>query len=265
MMCFVRALRRAASLVALASMFGACSTPSQTSRPSQTATETPDAVSGGAVAAGSQPALRIEALGDSITEVTCQTQLLERALHERSHREFDLVGTVTNKQQCGVSAPDRDCEGHSGYRVTQIVGSGSDASQLPIWCERDRADVVLMHFGTNDIWHDHLAPTPILNAYSLVVAALRAVQPRVVIFVAQIIPASASDCPDCGNAIQALNRAIPAWAATQTSATSPIYVVDQWTGFDPSGDTSDGVHPNLSGSQKMADTWTAALLQHGVL
>jgi lysophospholipase L1-like esterase len=35
--------------------------------------------------------------------------------------------------------------------------------------------------------------------------------------------------------------------------------VDQYTGFDATADTRDGVHPNTQGSQKMASKWAAAL------
>lgn len=36
-------------------------------------------------------------------------------------------------------------------------------------------------------------------------------------------------------------------------------MVDQWTGFDTTVDTFDGVHPNDSGYRKMADRWYPAL------
>jgi cellulase/cellobiase CelA1 len=45
-----------------------------------------------------------------------------------------------------------------------------------------------------------------------------------------------------------------------STAQSPITVVDQWTGFSTSADTTDGVHPNgTSGIQKMSDRWYPAL------
>ena len=36
-------------------------------------------------------------------------------------------------------------------------------------------------------------------------------------------------------------------------------VVDQWTGWNPAADTSDGVHPNDAGIVKLADRWYPAL------
>jgi hypothetical protein len=53
-----------------------------------------------------------------------------------------------------------------------------------------------------------------------------------------------------------------AWAA---SATSLVWVVDQWTGFDADADPKDRVHPNMQGAQKMAVRRADALRAHGVL
>lgn len=57
----------------------------------------------------------------------------------------------------------------------------------------------------------------------------------------------------------ALNNAIPSWASGLSTSASPIYVVDQWTGFVTSTDTSDGVHPNDAGIIKVADKWYPTL------
>jgi lysophospholipase L1-like esterase len=207
---------------------------------------------------------RIAFLGDSITETTCTSQLLGNALRTQGLTTFDLVGTKQNQQGCGVDNPDRDCEGHSGYLVTEIVGSGPKASELPMWCASDRADLALMHFGTNDAWHSDIPIADIVSAYSDVIAALRTVQPHVIVLVAQIIPLRPDNCPDCDARVRALNEQIPIWAASQSTPASPIYVVDQWTGFDTAADTGDRVHPNMQGSQKMAEVWLAALRAHKI-
>lgn len=224
------------------------------------ATEPPDA----GMAGMARPAQwRIVALGDSITETTCASQLLDHGLRAAGHTQFDLVGTRKNEQACGTNDADRDCEGHSGYLVTDLIGQGQHASELATWCQTDRADVVLMHFGTNDVWNA-IDPTRILDAFSGVLTALRAAAPNVIVLVAQIIPMRPDNCSECAGRVEALNARLPDWAAMQTTATSPVHVVDQWTGFDPASDTGDGVHPNLQGSQKMADRWIAALEAHGV-
>lgn len=72
---------------------------------------------------------------------------------------------------------------------------------------------------------------------------------------AQIIPLPAVD-----KQVQDLNQAIPAWAASKNSTASPIWIVDQWTGFT-SADLKDGIHPSESGDLKMANKFYPALVQ----
>jgi cellulase/cellobiase CelA1 len=88
---------------------------------------------------------------------------------------------------------------------------------------------------------------------------MRVENPSVKIIVAQIIPMSAAACVTCPADIVEFNSALPAWAATLTTAQSPIVLVDQWTGYDAVADSVDGVHPNNTGFQKMADRWYPAL------
>jgi lysophospholipase L1-like esterase len=68
-----------------------------------------------------------------------------------------------------------------------------------------------------------------------------------------------SNCTDCYARVQTLNAAIPAWATTVSTTASPVYVVDLWTGMDMATDAADGVHPNATGSQKMATKLVTAI------
>jgi mannan endo-1,4-beta-mannosidase len=78
--------------------------------------------------------------------------------------------------------------------------------------------------------------------------------------VAQIIPMHPSNCAACGQRVIDLNKAIVPWAESKNTSTSPITVVDCWTGFDADKDTVDGVHPNsATGIQKLANSWYAPL------
>jgi cellulase/cellobiase CelA1 len=84
---------------------------------------------------------------------------------------------------------------------------------------------------------------------------MRASNPGMKVLVARIIPMNASNCAACGQRVVDLNAAIPGWAASKSTTRSPVTVVDQWTGFSTAADTYDGVHPNASGDQKIADRW----------
>jgi lysophospholipase L1-like esterase len=198
-------------------------------------------------------AVRIMPLGDSITgSPGCWRQLLWTRLQNTGFTNIDMVGTLP-PQGCGVPY-DGENEGHGGFLATNVAAQ----NQLPGWLAATHPDVVLMHFGTNDVWNN-IAPATILGAFSTLVDQMRASNPAMKILVAKIIPMNPSNCSDCGQRVINFNAAIPAWAAGKTTAQSPITVVDQWTGFNDATDTYDGVHPNDSGNQKMSDRWYPAL------
>jgi lysophospholipase L1-like esterase len=200
-------------------------------------------------------AVRIMPLGDSITgNPGCWRALLWNDLQSSGHTNIDFVGTQP-PQGCAVPY-DGDGEGHGGALVTAVA----DQNQLPAWLSASRPDVVLMHFGTNDVWSNRSTDV-ILAAYSKLVDQMRASNPAMRVLVAQIIPMNPSSCTECAARVVALNAAIPAWAASRTTAASPVTVVDQWTGFSTATDTGDGVHPNATGDRKMADRWLPAVVR----
>ena len=228
--------------------------------------------SGGAGGGGSPPHTgmwHIMPLGDSITGNTCYPQLLSKELISKGHANFSFIGMNLNNQGCGAGAPNLMTEGHGGYDVTYLLtnsppqaGHGTLA-ELQRWAA-EKPEVVLMQYGTNDVWGgDSLSS--ILNAYSFVVDQFRGKNPSVIFFVAQITPMHPSGCAACESNVEGLNSMIPSWATGKASAASPIYFVNAWSalpqaGYVPNSQyTSDGVHPNPTGSQLMADVWTAAL------
>jgi len=231
----------------------------------------------GATGFGGQPAvLRIMPLGDSITQATCWRAVLWQQLNQAGFQgRFDFVGSSVDNGGCTPTGADANNEGHSSCLVTEIVnnvsatarGCNTTLTQLTPALATDRADVVLMHFGTNDVWNN-IKAGPILTAYGTLVDSLRAVNPRVVVLVAQIIPMNVTaatcagcSCANCAADIPTLNTMITSWAASKSTATSPIIPVDQYSGFNATAgmDTRDGVHPNDSGSAKMAARWLTAL------
>jgi lysophospholipase L1-like esterase len=179
-------------------------------------------------------------LGDSITASSCYRALLWQKLKDNGHTQVDFVGGQTNDSGCTPSGYDRDNEGHGGYLVTDLASGKRD--ELVAWCSASPADVVLLHFGTNDAWNNKPVQT-ILDAFSVVVDELRKNNANVVVLAAQIIPmnpintatCSTCACPDCGERVEALNAAIPAWASSESTEASPVVVVDQWAGFSQRG------------------------------
>ncbi|MEU1400568.1 SGNH/GDSL hydrolase family protein [Micromonospora zamorensis] len=197
--------------------------------------------------------VRVMPLGDSITgSPGCWRSTLWNRLQTTGYPNVDFVGTL-GPRGCGQPY-DGDNEGHGGYLVTSVANQ----NLLPGWLSDTRPDIVLMHFGTNDVW-SNIAPTTILAAYSKLVDQMRVSNPSMRVIVAKIIAMAPPTCAECGQRVVALNAAIGGWAAGKTTAQSPIVVVDQWTGFSTAADTYDGVHPNASGDQKMSDRWYPAL------
>jgi lysophospholipase L1-like esterase len=220
--------------------------------------------------------LRIVAVGDSITQSTCWRALLWQHLSQGFPGRFDFVGSHPSDSGCTPVGYDQDNEGYGSALVTEVAAGVTTARTCSPACPSladlsqrfaaAPADVALMHFGTNDVWNG-IAPDAIVAAYSAVLGALRSANPNIVILVAQLIPMNVTEatcagctCPGCITGIPSLNTRILSWAAENSTAASPIRVVDQYTGYDAAQDNRDGVHPkNDTGSQKMADRWYAAL------
>jgi lysophospholipase L1-like esterase len=201
--------------------------------------------------------VRIMPLGDSITgNPGCWRAYLWRSLQQNGFTNIDFVGTQP-AQGCGFTH-DGDNEGHGGFLATNIANQG----QVRTWAQATRPDIILMHLGTNDVW-SNIAPATITAAFSKIVDDARSVNPNVRFVVAQIIPMGTGStgqnpCPECAQRVINLNNAIPGWAASKTTGASPVTVVDVWSGFNTTIHTGDGVHPNDSGFQLMAQKWYPA-------
>jgi hypothetical protein len=218
---------------------------------------------------------RIMPLGDSTTAAICYRSHLAQMLNSAG-KTYNFIGSRKGDPGCSFTNYDQDNEGHGGYIVTDILktaGTGvrpggadandpyvSDSRDLATWFDNRPADIVLMHFGTNDVWNNK-TPASILNAYTAILNKLRMVNPNVRVLVAQITSLQPSGCSDCPTRVQTLNGMIPGWATANSMTTSPITVVDQNTGFNAAMgmDTVDGVHANDAGSIKIATQWFNAL------
>jgi lysophospholipase L1-like esterase len=224
-------------------------------------------------------AIRVMCLGDSITSGDDSHASYRWPLWQMfvtGGYNFDLVGPFTTGGPNGVPNPE----------AGQVVdGQTFDLYHAGVWGIHSiqivdewpgpylgyHPDILLLHLGTNDPVDANGNPTWTLNNLTVIINGLRAENPNLVILLAQIIPTNAPD----PWAI-ALNAAIPAFAASLTSPQSPIVVVDQYDGFDPSiypdltGRTDDpngmlsfdGVHPNPAGEQWMATNWLKAMLPY---
>jgi len=232
--------------------------------------------SGGSGGSGGHPTtLRLMALGDGITATTCYRAKLWQKFADNGRPEFDFVGSRNAGDACNVSASyDKDNEGHGGYQVTDVLKATStgrpssadpqdpydaSAKDLSTWFDGHPIDILLLHLGSNDILKLNAPAESILNAYTAIVARARISSPKVAVFVAQLLPMKVDSCSTCNTQIQALNQAIPGWATMTDTPASRVRVVNQYAGFDVAN-TLDGIRPDETGSQQMADKWYEAIV-----
>lgn len=195
-------------------------------------------------------------MGDSITATGCWRSILYSRLIEQNYEAIDFVGSQIDTGGCyPIVDYDRNHEGYSGSNVSDMT-----SEMLSAWFDQYFPEVVLLHLGTNDIWGGRTVES-MISGFDTVLEGLRAVNPRVVLLVAQIIPVVPSDCNECGALTVSLNEAIGEWANSRHTMQSPVVAVDHWTGWVPDEDTLDGVHPYTeTGKDKMASTWEEALI-----
>lgn len=204
----------------------------------------------------SSEAKRIMPLGDSITGTTgCWREILWNQLTDEGH-DVDFVGHHKGPE-CDADYDD-DNNGFSGEEIAELANRGD----LVKWLRKDPTDIMLMHYGSNDIRHGK-DTDEILEGMAIAVGQMRQVNPDMTILVAQVIPMTKTpmnkSCPSCPKKAEKLNDDIPKWADKQTTGRSPVKVVDQFDGFDPDKDTYDGLHSDHSGAKKIAKRWHDAL------
>jgi len=202
----------------------------------------------GAVEPAAVP-VRIMALGDSITKGAGSSTTssyradLWRRLVDQAGYAIDYVGS-----QVSGKLPDRDNEGHSGWRIGQI------AESIDGWLATYRPDVVLLHIGTNDLKSDDVAAgAP--DRLSALIDKIRAGAPAATVIVAQIVPSS--DAAITARVVK-YNAAIPGIVAAK--GTPKVRSANLFRGFNVATDLADRLHPNDAGYAKMAMTWYAALV-----
>ena len=230
---------RLASLLALLFALGAC-----------------DGAGGGdaapaASAESASGALRVMPLGDSITEGANEAATYRYWLQKELEGAGVAVDFVGSKSGVFRGKPrftdfDPDHEGHWGWT------SGEVLDRIDEWAPAARADVALVHLGTNDFGGD---PSVVPRNLSAIIDELRKAKPEVVVFLARIIPADGMPA----DRLDAANDAIEAMGREKSTEASPVLIVDQAEGFDPHVDTYDGTHPNEPGEKKMADKWFRAI------
>ena len=190
-------------------------------------------------------------LGDSITEGWDGAATYRYWLQKELAGAGVAIDFVGSKSGVFRGTPrytdfDPDHEGHWGWT------SGDVLDRLDEWAPAARADVALVHLGTNDFGGDPFVAPRNLSG---IIDELRKAKPDVVVFLARVIPATGVPA----DRLDAVNDAIEAMGRGKSTEASPVISVAQDEGFDSVADTYDGTHPNESGEKKMAAKWFRAI------
>jgi acyl-CoA thioesterase-1 len=195
-----------------------------------------------------QTRTRIMPLGDSITdgyEIPGGYRIeLWRILKARNFA-VDFVGSERNGPD---SLPDKDHEGHNGWRIDEIQAS------VRIWLPKYRPDVVLLLIGTNDMWQRYRVANAPARLGALV-DEIHALRPASSILVSTLPPTGLARF---NRRVAKYNAAIRQVVRSRAAAGRPISLVDAGGRLTPA-DLADGVHPSAVGYRKLARAWGAAL------
>ena len=199
-----------------------------------------------AASAESNGGTRVMPLGDSITDGYnvsggYRTRLWQHI--QGGTYTVDLVGPRLNGPSPALG--DRDHAGYPGNRIDQ-----SDR-QITTWMAAYTPRTVLLHLGTNDVNQDYLvdqAPARL----SALIDKIRTAAPNADIFVATIVPFTD---PVKEAKARTYNAAIPGIVASKGPK---VHLVNMRPAIT-AADLADGIHPNPTGYNTMADVWYAAL------
>ncbi|WP_116545133.1 SGNH/GDSL hydrolase family protein [Pontibacter virosus] len=221
--------------------------------------------------------IRIMPLGNSITQgnmdyVSYRYPLWKKLIDAGVNFEFvgshteNNGGTPSFDDHKGQSFSNRN-EGHWGWSTDQILKGRDGKGTIAQWADASKPDMVLMHLGTNDMFSGH-AIEETIDEIKAVIDTIHKKSPGVTIFLAKLIPADGQVVGlDKAQNIQELNEQIEALVKSQTSDGPPLILVDQNTGFKVKAgeDTYDGIHPNESGMEKMAQVWFDAIMEEVII
>ncbi len=219
--------------------------------------------------------LKILSLGDSITQAEINRASYRYPLWKKlvdADITFDFVGSMNTQQdKYSKGTPpqpdykgrtfDKDHEGHFAWEASDIIigrnpNNGTGSGNLSQWVQNYDFDIVLIHLGTNDIFRKQ-SNAQIAEEIKAVIKALRVDNPNAIILLAQMIPAARNE--SIGIALASMNEVIPGIVKEMNTRASPVLLVDQSTGSDVETDSYDGIHPNASGEEKMAQRWFEAI------
>jgi lysophospholipase L1-like esterase len=193
--------------------------------------------------------LRIMPLGDSITDGMQVPGGYRTGLWQYLNADGVPMHFVGSEASGPAQLPERDNEGHPGFRMGQIY------LRVPGWLRSTRPQIILLDIGTNDILQDKdLAQAP--ARLERLIDRITSTLPGVQVYVATIGPFAGAR-----NEARArrFNAAIPGIVRALTLKGRRVRAVDLHAALGRSDLSSDGIHPTEGGFSKMASRWYSTL------
>jgi lysophospholipase L1-like esterase len=174
----------------------------------------------------------------------------------------DFVGSVTDNP--GSLPPNAiNQEGHCGYMITSGttadgVARGGIADNIGTWLGPNGSDpsIILLMIGTNDIaggYETSTAPDRLSGLISMISNRTTGLKPNAQLIVAEIVP---TENTSTNAQIEIYNAGVASVVAGHRALGENVSLVDMYSALNYSTDiSSDGIHPNLSGYNKMAEVW----------
>ena len=161
-------------------------------------------------------------------------------------RSVDFVGSLDDGP---ASLPDREHEGHPGWRIDDL------SSEVVRWLTAAQPDIVLLMIGTNDIVQDYdRAAAP--DRLSALIDRVTDTQPRTQVVVASI---PRLGWPPAADWVRAYNVAIPSIIDAKVADGKRVSYADVHSAITAGDLDADLVHLNASGDSKVAAVWYAAI------
>jgi lysophospholipase L1-like esterase len=227
-------------------------------------------------------------LGDSITFGSGGTGGYRDRLFDNLNGAgwtFEFIGSAGgNPSPDLTTASQFNHEGHGGYRIDQIANNlagndGTGGNNGGFWFNSGvDPDIILLHIGTNDIWQrynpgargnsrEKTFLANLKNRMNALVNQITAARPDADLLVAGIIPMNVTSGGKLLNEdVKAFNSYIQNTLVPNYRASGrKVWFVDKYRNFVNANGTikaallPDGVHPNQTGYDLMADTWSSAI------
>ncbi|MES1021703.1 GDSL-type esterase/lipase family protein [Gloeocapsa sp. BRSZ] len=207
---------------------------------------------------------RVMPLGDSITagqhavEPTPGTYRIQLWKNLRADNlSVNFVGSQFNGPP---SLGDKNHEGHGGWTINQIAGlvdQGIVKTYQP--------QIVLLMIGTNDIRPNN-SPSKIASDLSNLIDRISQNSSNTQIFVSSIAPIDPAFLGSTrANLAKSFNALLPDLVKDKVAQGKKVTYVNAGGSLDVTDLVPDGIHPNLTGYNKIGDAWYDTLVKRDTL